>query len=446
MPKITLISQDLIGPKMAGPGIRYLELARALSRTQEVTLLAPLGSVLTPGPYQFVIYSKTDLLTKIPLCDVILTQEISSILAFHAHKNEIRLIYDAYDPLPLEYLEIFKERSLSLRDFKNRQVLRSVLFSLKTSDGVICACSKQRDLWMGALMALQRLTPLAYDQDPSYQRTLAIVPFGLPSDCPKQSGPGFRAKWGFGKDDPLLIWGGGIWNWFDPLTLINAMALIVEKQPKARLVFMGLKHPNEEIPEMQMAVKAMKLAKELNLFEKNVFFNFDWVPYQERQNYLLEADIGVSTHFEHLETQYSFRTRILDYLWTGLPMIVTKGDFFAELVEEHQLGSTVPAQDPHAIVEAFFAITSSKEALQNTKERVLHLSQTFLWNKQVESLERMIPFLRQPSQKKRAFSVYYGIVIQYLRNDFARQVYHRLKAIFPLSWLNQLKRGLGYDA
>ena len=46
-----------------------------------------------------------------------------------------------------------------------------------------------------------------------------------------------------------------------------------------------------------------------------MFFNEDWVAYDDRQNYLLEADVGVSTHLDHVETEFSFRTRILDYLW-----------------------------------------------------------------------------------------------------------------------------------
>jgi hypothetical protein len=36
----------------------------------------------------------------------------------------------------------------------------------------------------------------------------------------------------------------------------------------------------------------------------------------------------VSTHYEHVETTFAFRTRILDYLWAGLPVVATGGDAF----------------------------------------------------------------------------------------------------------------------
>ena len=84
---------------------------------------------------------------------------------------------------------------------------------------------------------------------------------------------------------------------------------------------------------MRMAVDARGLSDELGLTGTHVFFNEGWVDYDDRQNYLLEADIGVSTHLDHVETALSFRTRILDYLWASLPMVATRGDSLADLIE-----------------------------------------------------------------------------------------------------------------
>ena len=85
-----------------------------------------------------------------------------------------------------------------------------------------------------------------------------------------------------------------------------------------------------------------------------MFFNEGWVEYEDRQNYLLEADVGVSTHFDHVETEFSFRTRILDYLWAGLPVVATGGDSFADLIEDRGLGVTVPPEDVDALEAALY--------------------------------------------------------------------------------------------
>ena len=42
--------------------------------------------------------------------------------------------------------------------------------------------------------------------------------------------------------------------------------------------------------------------------------------------YLLDADLAVSAHFDDVETRFAFRTRLLDCLWAGLPVVTTRGD------------------------------------------------------------------------------------------------------------------------
>ena len=99
---------------------------------------------------------------------------------------------------------------------------------------------------------------------------------------------------------------------------------------------------------MEMNARARALADELGLTGTHVFFH-EWIDYDARQNFLLESDIGVSTHFDHVETAFSFRTRVLDYLWAGLPTVVTEGDVLAELITEHDAGAAVPAEDVDAL-------------------------------------------------------------------------------------------------
>ena len=73
---------------------------------------------------------------------------------------------------------------------------------------------------------------------------------------------------------------------------------------------MGLRHPNPDVPEMQMASAARVLAEELDVAGKHVFFNEGWVDYAERQNFLMEATLGVTMHFDSAETRFSFRTAL----------------------------------------------------------------------------------------------------------------------------------------
>ncbi|MDQ3898032.1 MAG: glycosyltransferase, partial [Actinomycetota bacterium] len=195
--------------------------------------------------------------------------------------------------------------------------------------------------------------PVNYDADETLRALVDVVPFGVSEAPPARTRPAIKGVVpGIGPDDRVLLWGGGIYNWFDPLTLLHAVDALRRRRPDVRLFFLGLKHPNPDIPEMRMAVAARQLSDRLGLTGTYAFFNEGWVDYDDRQNYLLDADIGVSTHLDHVETAFSFRTRVLDHFWASLPTVATAGDAMADLIESKQLGLTVPAGDADALEAA----------------------------------------------------------------------------------------------
>ena len=391
MVRLLLKCHDVIGKTMAGPAIRYWEFAKALSKKHQVTLQVPNQSPLQSD--QFRIVSSSDSLDYNNF-DVLISQLISPQTAWHAKKNGVRLIYDAYDPEPLEHLEIFKSSAINTRIFLNQKIINTVNFSLEMADGYLCANQKQRDLWTGSLLSLMKIHPQLYDKDSALDKIMAIVPFGISSQIPVKKKEGFRKLFNLKSSDKLLIWGGGIWNWFDPLTLISAIKILSEKRGDIKLVFMGLVHPNAAaIPAMNMAHEAKSLTKTFGLLNNSVFFNETWIPYDERENYLMEADIGVSTHFEHLETRYSFRTRLLDYMWAGLPIVATNGDTLGELIERHQIGTTVPPNDSMALANAIERILDHPETMKSIKRNIEQLKTQFYWENIVQPIDDMVEFL-----------------------------------------------------
>src|SRR5204862_4709702 len=115
-----------------------------------------------------------------------------------------------------------------------------------------------------------------------------LVPFGLPPE-PTQAGPAARGRIaGIGANDELVVWNGGLWDWFDPLTAIRAVARLAPTRPRLRLLFLGTRHPNPVVGEPPMARRARALAADLDLVDRVVFFR-DWTPYEERGAFLLEA-------------------------------------------------------------------------------------------------------------------------------------------------------------
>jgi glycosyltransferase involved in cell wall biosynthesis len=379
---------------MAGPAIRAWEIARALSTAHDVRLASTVGASVTQDAFDVVFAAGAALRPHAEWAEVVLVQ--GHILRSHPWLKDLDVIIvaDIYDPLHLEQLEQGKDLPDADRLAVAIDAVEVMNDQMERADYMVCASEKQRDFWLGQLAGLARINPVTYDHDQTLRSLIDVAPFGVSDDPPRRSGPGIRGVVdGIGDDDRIILWGGGIYNWFDPITLIRAVGEIASRHEDVRLFFLGVKHPNPDVPQMQMEVRARELAAELGLLDSVVFFNETWVPYEHRANFLLDADIGVSTHFEHIETAFSFRTRILDYFWAGLPVVCTEGDNMAELVGSHDLGRVVPEQDVAALTAALEHFLYDEVSRRTTAARVAEFARTITWS---ASLGPLLQFFDEP--------------------------------------------------
>ncbi len=376
-----VVTGEPLKEQLAGPAIRAWEMARVLADGADVTL-ATLSPVCQRSHPEFRTTSATDAqLRKLEQwCDVVVFQ--GSLLEYHPWfvQSEKVLVADVYDPYHLEVLEQLRGHDEGLRARAVENNRRSLNTQLQRADLVLCASDKQRDFWIGHLASLGRVNTLTYDADRSLQSLIAVAPFGFPSEPPVAAGPVLKGVVpGIGPDDKVVLWGGGVYNWFDPLTLVHAMHRLSQRHPDVRLFFLGMKHPNPEVFEMRAAVETRALADELGLTGTVVHFNEDWVPYDRRQDYLLESDVGVTTHHDHVETAFSFRTRVLDYLWAGLPVVATRGDSLADLVEREGLGRTVPVEDVEALELALEQMLYDEPARDAARAAIARVAPDLAW-------------------------------------------------------------------
>ncbi|MEO6798017.1 MAG: glycosyltransferase family 4 protein [Candidatus Dormibacter sp.] len=297
------------------------------------------------------------------------------------------LAMDIFDPFVLENLHMHDDLGLSDRTRVHQHDLDVTLEQLERADFLFCASERQRDFWLGALMAANRVNPYTFAQDPTLRRLIEIVPFGLKDRPPRRSAPAIKGVVsGIDATDVVVLWGGGIWNWFDPLTAIRAVGKLKQERPAIKLFFMGVSHPNPEMPQMAMVGEAARLSDDLGLTDQQVFFNRGWIPYGERENYLCDADIGVSLAFKEIETQFSFRTRVLDYLWAGLPVVSTGGDTLTDAAAAVGAGVNVPEGDVDALAEALLQLARDPERRARMASMSSTLSRQFTWGRVAKPL------------------------------------------------------------
>ncbi|HUR14156.1 MAG TPA: glycosyltransferase [Mycobacteriales bacterium] len=392
--RIAVVTGEPLGARMAGPAIRAWEICRALSAEHDVQLVTLSTCALEGQGFSTRSAGRRELREIERWADVIVFQGLLLTLHPWLAQTEKVLVADIYDPFHLEVLEQERAKSDGHREQTSRDTVAALNQQMERADFMLCASAKQRDFWLGQLAALGRINPATYDDDENLENLLAVAPFGLPESPPVQRRRAIRgAIPGIGTDDKVILWGGGVYNWFDPLTLIRAVDRIKDTIPDVRLVFLGMKHPNPDVPEMAMADQARALAGQLGITGKHVFFNETWVAYDERADYLLDADLGVSCHLPHVETAFSFRTRILDYLWCGLPVVTTAGDSFAELAVAEGFGTAVPPEDVAALADALERLLSEPETRRTMAERSRAVAASFRWT---ESLAPLISFCRNP--------------------------------------------------
>ena len=104
------------------------------------------------------------------------------------------------------------------------------------------------------------------------------------------------------------------------------------------------------------------------------------MPYAERGAWLAEADLGVSAHLDHLEARFSFRTRILDYLWAGLPVVASRGDALGDLVAARGLGRAVEPGDVDGFASACRELLEDEGARDAIRARIAELRPELRWS------------------------------------------------------------------
>jgi glycosyltransferase involved in cell wall biosynthesis len=344
--RIAYHCQDVVGLRMAGPGIRAVELSRRLAEHHEVTLVAEGAHELAGETFR----ASRDLGTALRGAEAFITQgfgfPLPQLLRFRG-----RLLLDLYDPVQLEQLAHMGPSPTPEQVVQVGYVRRRLHYLIRRADHVLCASRPQRALWLGWLGACGRLTPRALAEDPQASRLLAVVPFGLPETPPLRDGSPLRAAIGAAPGDPVALWAGGLWDWMDPALAVRAATLARQRIPGLKLALLAGQRPGTAAPPMRAAADEARAVA-----GAGVHFVDRWVPYEERGAWLLDADVAVSAHKPSLEAELAFRTRLLDCLWAALPAACTAGDVLASEGEQQGWARTAPTGDHAALADALVAL------------------------------------------------------------------------------------------
>lgn len=383
---LLIITPDHLGHTRIGLAMRHWEIAEALSRAGlRVTLAStrPVPRDLASPAFRVEDVSLPgDRMMELAREHAAIMVQGTVLTDFPALREVTRpLIADMVTPMHIESIETSQEQYLNS--------LKAIQHCLETADFFVCGNERQRIYWLGMLTAIGRLSKEDRDRDREFRHLIDVVHFGIPDDEPQKTRPVLKGVLpGIRRDDFLLTWFGGIWNWLEPLPLIRAVHGAHEQDSRIKLFF-SMYRKNHEQPHA-MAVRARELCKELGALDRSVFFNELPVPFDQRADYLLESDLGVIIQAPNFETQLSARTRALDYLWANLPIFINRGDEIGELVAQHGIGVVADSSDPAELQRALLDYVRDASRRRHAVAAVCQVKKEFLWSSTVQPILRFV--------------------------------------------------------
>ena len=397
MARVLVATPEPIGERLAGPAIRAAHIARVLGASHDVTLVSldgestsPIDGTTVHGPSAI----------NSAVFDAAIVQ--GKVLVDHPElaESDTPLAVDWFDPFHLEALHRGGNDNI-LRIDLIEGARQTLLTQARRGDFFVCSNQTQRDHWLGWLSAAGRVNHHNHDADPTMAHLIDVAPFGLdlilesPSSEGEEMSP-MRSMFGqIGPDDPILVWAGGLHDWLDPVTVVRAMPTVLDENPDARLVFLAGPHPNTSIETMGTRGRAIAAAKELRLFGTQVLFVNQWVPYEERLDWIADGSIGVVAHHDHLETRNSHRTRLLDHLAAGLPTVSSAGDPASELLQVGGAALLVPPGDPETMGETLAGLVRDADRREVMGRAARTMAGAMHWE---QTLGPLVTWMENPTQ------------------------------------------------
>lgn len=391
MTKIALLSSEPLRARVAGIGLRYLELARRLPAYGiDVVAVSPAEPADTPLPEASVRrFAAGRLRELLADCDGAVAQgQLANDLLLECPHLPVAI--DLYDPWLVENLHYVRE--LGLDPYRNDHA--TWVLQLARGDFFLCSSEEQRLYYTGFLTALGRVNPRRLETDPDLAGLIAPVPFGVPDELPPHRPVVEPPRDPSSRQGEVRILFGALYDWYDPMTLLDALALIEDRAPDRPWSLLFVRHPNPEDTPQRLLREVEARCKALGWWGSRVRV-LDWVHFDRRYDLLRDVDLLAAPHRPSLETRLAMRTRFLDALAAGCPVVTSEGGALSRLLAEHEAGWVVPPEDPEALAAVLGEAID--EAASGTPGRhaagAAQLARRFSWDR---VLEPLVAFCRAP--------------------------------------------------
>jgi len=297
--------------------------------------------------------------------------DVSDFVAKNLEKH-IQLILDVYVPIYVEVSardseDIDKEYSGYMQEIQRYNRV------LKRGDFFLCANEVQKVFYTGVLSSLGIINPRSYRED-----RILIVPFGIDDKMQKSVNNPYT-KLGITSKDFIVLWFGGLYPWFRVEEYLETI-LALKNNKEIKFVIVGSKNPfNSNEDFIRQHTKAYNFSKKHSLLNKNVFF-VDWVDYNKRIDWYKHANIVVSLNQPGEENGFSWRTRVMDYVWGEMAIITNGGDPLSNELIENNAAIQLNELSSNELVSTIITLYKHPNQINEIKQNIKLLKTKYFWN------------------------------------------------------------------
>jgi glycosyltransferase involved in cell wall biosynthesis len=227
-----------------------------------------------------------------------------------------------------------------------RNMLRYLREVLKQGDVYSTCSTPQKYSLIGQLGMVSRLNRHTL----GYEFAYSVLP-GV-STCPKDAdnGPMLRSDL-VPANAFVVLWCGGYNVWTDVDTLFQALDEAMDRDPRIFFLSVGGKVKVGQNNTYDRFLNMIETSA-----HRHRFCMLGWRPAGEIPAYYRQAEVGISLDAFHYETLLGTRTRLVEMMRYGLPVITSVGCELSAIIRDRGLGFTFPISDAAALRDRILAL------------------------------------------------------------------------------------------
>jgi hypothetical protein len=221
----------------------------------------------------------------------------------------------------------------------------------------------QKHMLVGELAMCGRLNQRSF----GYEFVRVILPGSPQVSVATQDDPrvqAARAEIGLSPNDFAVLWCGGYNTWTDVDTLFNGIDAAMSSDQRVRYVSVGASTYDAPRTMYERFVEMARGSPHADRYHM-----LGWRPWTEVPMYYASCQLGLNIDAMHYETVYGTRTRLVEMISAGLPVITTEGTHLSALLQRSGAALTFRLGDYSALSHHVVALAQDAARREQMAQR-----------------------------------------------------------------------------